>query len=982
MRFTGDSQGLGGIGYANSSDGISWTKFPKNPVLSKGDVWDDATVRNAAVVHNGTAYLMWYTGISSSYDWRIGLAEGWNAIPRAPMLAAPYDNLWLTTATPTFSWTFSDPDQYDNQTAFQVQLDDDPDFGSIDYDSGKNLSASSSHTPVTPIPDGVYNWRARVWDTDGDNSSWSASRKINIDTTGPLNPAGLWSRSHTIGKWSYDRTVDVNWSLPDGGALVSGYDGVSVEWDQSCSTVPDALQEHASDVLSETSPPMPDGDSIYFHIRAKDRAGNWAGGAAHLGPFWIDASAPQNPAEVGSPSHEPMKWSNDNTVDMAWTGGNAGLSGLQGYSVLWDNSQYTVPKAVVNLSAEVLRVSSLPLSDGNNWYFHLRTGNNAGNWAPGEVHLGPYYIDATAPGIHSLAVNGGAEFSSCRTARAVLRAEDAPGGSGLAGIRQRFNGGVWSDWQPYGDSIFFDLSGEDRQWTVEVQVRDAANNTSPAATATLLLDTGAPVVTGIRINHGANYTNSTSAVLSLSLDDPLPSSGVDLMSLSADGKNWGPWEAFRETRPYNLTAGDGTKTVSVRLRDNAGNIGPAASATIILDTVPPVTSVRTLPATVDDQSFTVNWSGADRTSGVSSFDVQYSDNGSAWTDWLLGTEVNSAVFTGVDGHNYAFRARARDWAGNLESYPSTSKNPVLVDIPRPLVSITSPEVDSTVSGRFTFKGTSVHPKAGLSVRSVQLKIDDGPWQDARGTTDWSFTLDTGRLGNGLHSVSVRAFDGTKYSREEPRAFSVRNGSGASQGANLLIMLVVALAAIAGVAVFVAVRRRGRAGAAAQAPTSLAQPARPATARTAAPAVPQRVVASSADAAATGMVLEDKISVEDLDGEKASPPAASPQRAPPAEPAPHDRTQAKAGGPPSQEPPAPRPKDETAMRESRVLKALSSLPRGLPSALWGIDIDELASRVVSGERKDSPDGKLLVRIGSRWYYGDETDPGLFMQEYKK
>jgi hypothetical protein len=94
--------------------------------------------------------------------------------------------------------------------------------------------------------------------------------------------------------------------------------------------------------------------------------------------------------------------------------------------------------------------------------------------------------------------------------------------------------------------------------------------------------------------------------------------------------------------------------------------------------------------------------------------------------------------------------------------------------------------------------------------------------------------------------------------------------------------------------------------------------------------------------------------------------------------------------PAEEPiPAPRPKtpddrkaDEMAARERTVLKALSSLPRGLASSLWGIDMDDLAARVVRAERKDSPDGDLLIKINNRWYFGDETSLGTFMQEYKK
>ena len=72
----------------------------------------------------------------------------------------------------------------------------------------------------------------------------------------------------------------------------------------------------------------------------------------------------------------------------------------------------------------------------------------------------------------------------------------------------------------------------------------------------------------------------------------------------------------------------------------------------------------------------------------------------------------------------------------------------------------------------------------------------------------------------------------------------------------------------------------------------------------------------------------------------------------------------------------------AARECKVMRALSSLPRGLPPSLWGIELEDLASRIVAAEHKDGPEGALLVRINNRWFYGDETNYGMFMQEYKK
>ena len=52
------------IGYAESSDGITWTKHASNPVLDVGPPgsWDDQEVVPGAVVFDGSSYKMWYWG--------------------------------------------------------------------------------------------------------------------------------------------------------------------------------------------------------------------------------------------------------------------------------------------------------------------------------------------------------------------------------------------------------------------------------------------------------------------------------------------------------------------------------------------------------------------------------------------------------------------------------------------------------------------------------------------------------------------------------------------------------------------------------------------------------------------------------------------------------------------------------------------------------------------------------------------------------
>ena len=112
-------------------------------------------------------------------------------------------------------------------------------------------------------------------------------------------------------------------------------------------------------------------------------------------PLPEDLTPPANPTGLTSPSHATGAWSNDNTVDVAWTAATDDESGLDGYSVLWDHTPATVPDATKDLGA-VTATTSPVLADGD-WYFHIRAVDMAGNWVPGAAHLGPFKIDATPP---------------------------------------------------------------------------------------------------------------------------------------------------------------------------------------------------------------------------------------------------------------------------------------------------------------------------------------------------------------------------------------------------------------------------------------------------------------------------------------------------------------------------------------------------------------------------------------------------------
>jgi len=76
MWYTGRAAGgvSNSIGVATSPDGIAWSRYVGNPVLSPGPGWDSEYVREASVLLVNGVYRMWYAGTAAWPDFRIGYA--------------------------------------------------------------------------------------------------------------------------------------------------------------------------------------------------------------------------------------------------------------------------------------------------------------------------------------------------------------------------------------------------------------------------------------------------------------------------------------------------------------------------------------------------------------------------------------------------------------------------------------------------------------------------------------------------------------------------------------------------------------------------------------------------------------------------------------------------------------------------------------------------------------------------------------------
>src|SRR5262249_220951 len=90
------------------------------------------------------------------------------------------------------------------------------------------------------------------------------------------------------------------------------------------------------------------------------------------------------------------------------------------------------------------------------------------------------------------------------------------------------------------------------------------------------------------------------------------------------------------------------------------------------DTTPPSTRLAPGSGAVCDLAM-LRWSSDDPGWGVLSWDVQVRDlsqPNAPWRPWLTEVRQTSAAYKGAAGHTYGFRLRARDFAGNVEAFPS------------------------------------------------------------------------------------------------------------------------------------------------------------------------------------------------------------------------------------------------------------------------------------------------------------------------
>ncbi len=278
---------------------------------------------------------------------------------------------------------------------------------------------------------------------------------------------------------------------------------------------------------------------------------------------------------------------------------------------------------------------------------------------------------------------------------------------------------------------------------ISFRATDKAGNTSVPVLVNITIQSqtdATPPTGSIVINNGATYTNNALVTLTLVCTDT--ESGCSQMQFSSDNAAWFAPEAYAATKAWQVSAGDGPKTVYVKYTDSANNTSSAYSAAITLDTTPPALTLSTLPDGSITNNDTLNIAGT-ATDNIGLQSVMISNA----TVTVNANGTFSQALKLVAGSN-TITAIATDFAGNT----MTDTRTITLDQTAPQITITSPTDNSVASNpSITVSGNTD------KTTTVLISLNSGPPVTAA-TKATTFSLPITLATNTNNTIFVYATD--------------------------------------------------------------------------------------------------------------------------------------------------------------------------------------------------------------------------------
>jgi hypothetical protein len=633
-------------------------------------------------------------------------------------LIYPTNEFALSVNKPIFRWNFTDIDSL-NQSAFQVLIDDNPDFKDIEFDSNEQIANISNWefpmgTNYIELPDGTWFWRVRTKDSDGDWGTYSEPWKFIIDTKNPNSEIvfpennGIYNRVDTIFGNASDPlpSTELSRVIIQIKRIHDNYTWTGSEWaDVDRWLLADGTNEWAYDSSSVLW-----SSGIWYGVcsKAMDFSNNIEP-LKVLNNFIFDNKIPSS--RIIKPNDG--SWLN-NLTSISGEAHDTGGSYLKKVEIsikrlsdnfYWSGSTWELSKTWLStsgMSEWTFHSNAISWISGTQYIVQSRAIDNAGNIEiPSKGNM--IIIDMEPP---ISIIENPLNNSFLNKLDTIFGTSIDPGGSGIVSVELSikqmdenlyWDGQYWTldeTWVSAKGMNQWSFDTREIQWTTDTfynircRAIDNVNNIElPGPSVTFMYD-DTPPAHSVIINNDDEFTQNHNVELSLHAEDS--GSGVSSMAVSANGRSWMNWEPYNSTKLCTLPTGDGAKEVFFKVQDLAGNIAEPVFDTIILDTTPPEKRKIVIN---DNAEFTkselvlLNLSASDSLSGINK--MAFSFDSKSWTPEEPFNNKKSMNLLHKDGKKTIY-LKVNDKAGN---YAIVSDSIILDTTPPHSLAITIIDMD-------------------------------------------------------------------------------------------------------------------------------------------------------------------------------------------------------------------------------------------------------------------------------------------------
>jgi hypothetical protein len=422
--------------------------------------------------HNGNRWLQSKAYLTTKKEFETpilyNISITYNCWPNTTIIS-PTNNYLTSINRPAFHWNHYDKES-NNQIAFQVLIDDDEEFTSINFDSGTQSSLISSWqfpigTGYSSIPDGVWYWKVRTKDSDGNWGIYSNYFTLRIDTI-IEKPLEIIISPDT---WTNINSFTVNWTDPE------DFSGIKNGAFYYIGKSPPNSQEDGIWISEKpiTLSNLPEGEN-YIYIWLEDYVENTNYMKYIQGLVKLDTTPPENLSII---INENAKYTNSTDVNLTLAAFDL-LSGINNMSFSFNNVEWADWQIFTNSKSV-----TLPIHDGEK-KIYFRINDKVGNIAKISNSI---ILDTTPPRSLSIFINNGASETNSTEVTLKLNAQDDT--SNINQSSFSFDGKNWTDWEPFIKEKLFTLPSKYGKITIYFRVNDKVGNIAVPVYTSIILNT-------------------------------------------------------------------------------------------------------------------------------------------------------------------------------------------------------------------------------------------------------------------------------------------------------------------------------------------------------------------------------------------------------------------------------------------------------------------------------------------------------------